>query len=308
MSAVTLSKVVKRYGGHLALNGFSMSVPQGSICALIGPNGCGKTTTMGVIAGLLRYESGSVDLLGLGPFNAKLHAGRIGLMPQDASPSLQLPLEETLRYFAELQGNSATAARRMAAECLAKVKLQERARAYYQQLSHGMRRRFVIAQALLGTPELILLDEPTAGLDPELVVQIRELIVSLRGEVTLIVSSHILTELETMCDHAIFVDKGQVLREGRMAEFTSASAVVRFTLSRIPDLGKLEIELQGCIVQWQAPCLTVRPPKSQSVEETNARCLPLLLAENVGILAIDTGDSLENAYMRLKQQRPSTSV
>jgi len=303
MTAVVLDQVVKRYGQQRALNGLTMMVPKGAICALIGPNGCGKTTTMGVIAGLLKVESGSVDVLGGGPFDAKAHAGRVSLMPQDANPSLHVPIVECLRFYAELQGMEREQAKRSAIDCLAKVQLSERVSAHFGQLSHGMRRRFSIAQALLGNPELILLDEPTSGLDPELVVQIRELIVRQRGEATLLVSSHILSELETMCDYAIFMEQGRVIRQGTMGELISVGSIVRYTLARVPDMGAIELGMQGCTLEWQAPILTVRAPKSQTVEDTNAKCLRLLLDQSVGILEVGTGQSLEAAYMNLKQVR-----
>ena len=302
MNAVSLSQVVKRYGKRPALCGLTMMVPKGSICALIGPNGCGKTTTMGVIAGLLKIESGTSNILGAGPFDAKTHSGELSLMPQDATPSVHVPIIDSLCFYAELQGMTRDEAKRNALECLAKVQLSDRASAYFAQLSHGMRRRFSIAQALLGNPKLILLDEPTSGLDPELVVQIRELILRQRGEATLLVSSHILSELETMCDYAVFMDQGQAVRQGTMAELTSSGSVVRFTLSRMPDLQALELTMQGCSLQWSAPTLTIRTPRSQSIEATNAICLPVLLGQGVGILEIGTGQSLEAAYMNLKQE------
>lgn len=302
MSAVQMQGVVKRYGRQIALDGLSMDIPKGTICAMIGPNGCGKTTTMGVIVGLLKIESGSIDLLGRGPFNAKSHSGRVSLMPQDAVPSLHVPIVDSLRYYAELQGIDRHRAKREAEECLAKVELGDRASARFGELSHGMRRRFSIAQALLGRPELILLDEPTSGLDPELVVQIRKLIVAQRGETTLLVSSHILSELESMCDFAVFMERGKVIRQGAMVELTSANSVVRYTLTHQPSLTAIEVGMQGCSLLWQDPVLTVRAPKSQPVEETNAVCLRLLLEQSVGILQVDAGNTLETAYMNLKQR------
>lgn len=301
MSAVVLENVVKRYGRQLALNGLSLEIPKGSICALIGPNGCGKTTTMGVIAGLLQIESGRVDILGQGPFAADTHAGRVSLMPQDAVPSPHVPIIDSLRYYAELQGLDRASAKREAEASLEKVQLKDRARSRFGQLSHGMRRRFSVAQALLGKPELVLLDEPTSGLDPELVVQIRELISDQRREATMLVSSHILSELESMCDWAIFVERGQVVRQGSMSELTSANSIVRYTLAGDPPLPALEQALQGCTLEWKQPVLTVRAPQSQRVEDTNALCLRVLLDQQIGILEVDAGHSLEAAYMELKR-------
>jgi ABC-type multidrug transport system ATPase subunit len=301
MNAVELKNVVKRYGRQLALDGLSMTMPKGSICALIGPNGCGKTTTMGVIAGLLHIETGSVNLLGEGAFDPQKHAGRVSLMPQDAVPSGHVPIIDSLRYYAELSGMDRTQARREAYACLEKVQLKDRAHSRFGQLSHGMRRRFSVAQALLGKPELILLDEPTSGLDPELVVQIRDVIAAQRRETTMLISSHILSELETMCDHAIFVERGKVVRQGSMEELTSANSVVRYTLSSDPNLPVLELALQGCSLEWRKPVLTVRAPQSQPVEQTNALCLSALLEQKAGIYEVDAGHSLEAAYMELKR-------
>jgi ABC-2 type transport system ATP-binding protein len=303
VNALVLRDVVKRYGRQIALNGLTMEIPRGSVCAMIGPNGCGKTTTMGAVVGLLRLESGSIDVLGQGPFNATRHAGRVSLMPQDAVPSLHVPIVECLRYYAELQGLDRSQAKREAEACLAKVELSDKAAACFGELSHGMRRRFSIAQALLGDPELILLDEPTSGLDPELVIQIRKLIVSQRGEATLLVSSHILSELESMCDHGVFMERGKVVRQGTMAELTSANSIARYTVTRKPAMEAMALGMQGCILDWQEPVLTVRAPQSQPIEETNAICLRLLLDQSVGILQVDTGHSLETAYMNLKQRR-----
>lgn len=303
MSAVVLENVVKRYGRQLALNSLSLRIPSGSVCALIGPNGCGKTTTMGVIAGLLRIESGSVNVLRQGGFAAEKHAGKVSLMPQDAIPSQHVPLVDSLRYYAELQGMSAVEAAKEAWARLEQVRLQDRARSKYGELSHGMRRRFSVAQALLGKPELVLLDEPTSGLDPELVVQIRELIMGLRGAATLLVSSHILSELESMCDHAIFVEAGKVVRQGPMSQLKGGSRVVRYTLTRQPDLEALGVALQACTLSWQQPTLVVNAPESQALETTNELCLGALLSQKVGILRVDSGQSLEAAYLAMKREQ-----
>lgn len=301
MNAVVLERVVKRYGRTLALNGLSLIIPRGSVCALIGPNGSGKTTTMGVIAGLLQIESGRVDVLGKGRFSAKEHSGRVSLMPQDAAPSTHVSLVDNLRYYAELQGLGASEAENEALARLEQVRLHDRARSRYNELSHGMRRRFSVAQALLGSPELILLDEPTSGLDPELVVQIRELIISHRGSATLLISSHVLSELENTCDHAVFVEAGQVVREGPMSQLKGTSKIVHYTLTAQPDMVALGVQLQACTLSWQAPTLIVNAPASQPLETTNELCLGALLAQKVGILRVEPGQSLEAAYMAMKR-------
>jgi ABC-2 type transport system ATP-binding protein len=301
MSVVQLSGVVKRYGRVLALDGLTLDVPRGAICALIGPNGSGKTTTFGVLAGLLQPDAGQVVLFGEGPFSAARHAGRVSLMPQDSDPSPHTSIRELLVYYGELAGLDRGAARREADRWLERVALAAQAGARIGQLSHGMRRRFSIAQALLGEPELILLDEPTSGLDPEIAVQIRELVREQRGRATLLVSSHILSELEALCDYAVILNAGKVVRQGSMQAMTGANTRVRVTLTHTPDLDALRARLERCIIAWQAPELVVESDGSESLDALNTRLLSALLAQNAGILELNAGDSLEATYLATRQ-------
>jgi ABC-2 type transport system ATP-binding protein len=301
LNAVELRGVVKRYGKVLALDGLAFEVPRGAICALIGPNGSGKTTTFGVLSGLLRPEAGEVVLFGEGPFDAARHAGRVGLMPQDSAPSPHTSIREILCFYAELAGLGASEARREADHWLERVGLGPNAGSKIGQLSHGMRRRFSFAQALLGKPELLLLDEPTSGLDPEVAVQIRELIREQRGQATLLVSSHILSELEALCDHAVILHAGRVVRQGSMQVMTGANTRVRVTLTRAPDLDALRARLEQVSLSWHAPELVVQSTGSDPLESLNARLLAALLEQGAGILELSAGDSLEATYLATRR-------
>jgi ABC-type multidrug transport system ATPase subunit len=297
MNAIELRGVVKRYGRVLALDGLALEVPRGAVSALIGPNGSGKTTTFGVLAGLLRVDAGEVVLFGEGPFDPTRHAGRVSLMPQDSAPSPYSSIKDILSYYAELGGQSGAQARRDADHWLARVGLEKNAGARIGELSHGMRRRFSIAQALLGRPELILLDEPTSGLDPEVAVQIRELVREQRGQATLLISSHVLSELEALCDHAVILHAGRAIRQGSMQAITGADTRVRVTLTRPPDLEALGSRLERTSLSWQAPELVAQSSGGESVEALNARLLAALLAQGAGILELSAGDSLEATYL-----------
>jgi ABC-2 type transport system ATP-binding protein len=303
VNAVHLRNVTKRYGQQIALRGLDLDIPEGAVSGLIGPNGAGKTTTMGLLAGLLRADSGEINILGNGPFSAAKHAGRISLMPQDSAPSAYMPIRDVLCFYAELQGLTRKEARKEADRTLDNVSLTDRARARFGELSHGMRRRFSVAQALLGTPQLVLLDEPTSGLDPELVVQIRELFVALRGKATLLISSHILSELEAICDHVVFMEAGKCIRQGRMGEVTGAASIVRITLTDAPDFAALRSALPGCTLEWTKPQLTVRAPDNQALRETNALALRCLLDQNIGILEVEAGKSLESTYLEARARQ-----
>ncbi|HEU4577762.1 MAG TPA: ABC transporter ATP-binding protein [Polyangiaceae bacterium] len=296
-SAVVLRDLHKRYGGVVALAGLSCEVPRGSICAVIGPNGSGKTTTFGVVAGLLAADSGTVELFGDGPFDPARHAGRLGLLPQDSVPSPHATLRQSLVYYGELQGLSGAAALRDADLWLERVRLADRARTRQRELSHGMRRRFSVAQAFIGDPELILLDEPTAGVDPELAAELRELFRQRRGLATLLISSHVLSELEGLCDYAIVIEQGRCVRQGAMTGILKVDTQVRVVLKAAPDLARLREQLPGAQLEYQPPELSVRWRETAPLEELNARLLRALLEQGAGIQSLIPGQSLEASYL-----------
>ena len=218
--ALETRNLVKRYGRRRVLDGFTLAVPRGAVLGLVGANGAGKTTWMMTVAGLLRPSSGTIDILGGGPFDAAVHAGRFALLPQDS----ELPLEATpmgLFYrFGRLQGLSAEVARRSAAEVLKSVNLADRARSSIRSLSHGMRTRVRVAQCFLGNPELVLLDEPLNGLDPLEADRLRKFIRARAGKQTIVISSHNLHDVEQLCSHVALVENGKVMRMDTLAELT----------------------------------------------------------------------------------------
>ena len=188
--ALATRDLVKRYGRRRALAGFTLAVPRGTMMGLVGANGAGKTTWMMAVAGFLRLTSGTIDLLGRGPFDATIHSGRFSILPQDSDLPLEARPGELLYRYARMQGLSAEAARRSADEVLAAVNLADRARSAVRSLSHGMRMRVRLAQCFLGSPEVVLLDEPLNGLDPVEADRIRRFLRGRRGRQTIVVSSH----------------------------------------------------------------------------------------------------------------------
>lgn len=302
MNVIIARELVKRYGKVVALDGLNLAIPRGSICAIIGPNGSGKTTAFGLLAGLLELDGGSVELFGEGPFDPTRHAGRLGLMPQDSSPSPHATLRQSLRFYGELQGLSRAVAREQADHWLTRVHLADRGNSKQGQLSHGMRRRFSLAQAFLGNPELILLDEPTAGLDPELVAEMRSLFAERRGQATLLISSHVLSELEDLCDYAVFIEAGRLVRQGTMQSVREADTLVRITLKGQPDLEQLIRQIPSASFDWRSPELCVRLSGGQTVEAANAQILRVLLDQGVGISSLEAGQSLEDSYLATRQR------
>lgn len=210
--AIVTRNLVKRYGRSRALDGFTLSVPSHAVLGLVGRNGAGKTTWLMAVAGLVRPDAGDVDLLGLGPFDAERHSGRVSLLPQDSELPLELSPHELLVRYARLQGLTPSAAGASADGLLAAFNLADKARDAIRSLSHGMRQRLVVAQAFVGDPEVVLLDEPLNGLDPEEAARMRDFILARRGRATVVISSHLLHDLERLSTHVAFVADGRVMR------------------------------------------------------------------------------------------------
>lgn len=197
MSLIVTRNLTKRYGSKTALDDVSLQVEAGAPVALVGPNGAGKTTLMSLMCGYIQPDGGSLEILGHVPGSRQL-LGKVCALPQDALLDPNFSVGEQLSFFASLQGFSAKDARREAERVLELVELKDAARHKPTALSHGMGKRVAIAQALIGTPQLVLLDEPTAGLDPANARAVRELISHASEQTTFLISSHNLEELERL--------------------------------------------------------------------------------------------------------------
>ena len=187
------------------------------------------------------------------------------------------------------------------------VALADRRDARIGQLSHGMRQRVAVAQALIGTPELVLLDEPTNGLDPHLVVHMREAFLQQAKKSTMIISSHILSELEAVCDHVVFMEAGHCVRGGALAEVASVGTLARIHVAGKPPLDDLQTAAPDLSLQWNGTALVVQAPQGWSPQRINAVLLPVLLKAGIGVIDIQIGQSLEEAYMATRNgaEKPS---
>ena len=225
--AIRLNNVTKRFGQKTAVNGVSLKIKAGTVYGLIGPNGAGKTTTFSMMAGFLEPTEGAVEVLGYSPTQVDSLRARLGVLPQDAMLPAADKVGEFLVHMARLQNVPSEKAESEARAVLEEVDGKDWWNLKCGGLSHGMAKRVAIAQALMGSPEVVLLDEPTAGLDPRIAYEVRQLIKSRRGRCTLIVSSHNLQELEEVCDAAAILDRGRVVASGSIAELTASSQEIR---------------------------------------------------------------------------------
>ena len=301
MLAVELRAVRKRFGKTVALDGLNLRVQAGSMLGLVGPNGAGKTTTFGVISGALEPDEGEVHVLGEGPFDPRRQAGALGLLPQDCALNPHSSAKQLLTFFARLQGCTRREAAREADRLLDQVRLADRADARVRQLSHGMKRRLAVAQALLGDPQLVLLDEPTGGLDPHLVVEMRELLLREKRKRTLIVSSHILSDLEQTCDAIAFIEDGRCVRSGAVGEMKSLTHRVRLRLAQPIERTLVAAVLGERPFELAAEHLTYELAPEESAPAVAPALLAALTAAGVPVLEVQVGGSLEEAYLATRR-------
>ena len=207
---IEVSHLTKRYGSHLALDDLSFTIPEGQIYGLLGPNGAGKSTTMNILTGCLAATSGRVRIDGVDifedPIAAKKHLGYLPELPplyMDRTP------EEYLRFVARAKGIGEV--RGELERVMALTQITDVKDRLIRNLSKGYRQRVGIAQAILGDPDIIILDEPTVGLDPRQITEIRELIQKLGENKTVILSSHILSEVQAVCDSILILSRGKLV-------------------------------------------------------------------------------------------------
>ena len=217
MSILQSTALTKRYGGTVALDALDLTLSAGEPIALIGPNGAGKTTLLSLLCGFIRPTQGEITILGHKPGNAAL-SGQLSALPQDALLDPRLSVGRQLRFFARLQGMGKADAQKEVSRVLATVDLESSVNTRPTDLSHGMRTRIAIAHSLIGSPSLVLLDEPTAGIDPPNARMIRELVRDQSDKITFVVSSHNLDELERLCSTVVYLEKGKLISVGPVSD------------------------------------------------------------------------------------------
>ena len=217
---IEVSHLTKTYGRHLAVDDVSFTVEDGQICGLLGPNGAGKSTIMNILTGYLSATGGLVTVAGH-PLPEEAAKACVGYLPEQPPLYPEMTVEEYLLFAAELKGVKRADRKDQVRKAAHRTGLDNVMPRLIRSLSKGYRQRVGIAQALLGSPQLIILDEPTVGLDPAQVVEIRKLIRELGKAHTVILSSHILSEVQAVCQQVLILSKGKLAASGTLEELTA---------------------------------------------------------------------------------------
>jgi ABC-2 type transport system ATP-binding protein len=208
---VKVEKLTKKYGGTTAVDAIDFEVQKGEIVGFLGPNGAGKSTTMKMLAGFLPPTSGSAEVAGFNVFSESLHAREhIGYMPENVPLYGDMRVNEFLRYRAALKGVPGRRLRERISDVLELCALEDVEKKMINRLSKGYRQRVGLADAMVHEPDLLILDEPTIGLDPNQIRLVRDLIRNLRRHHTILLSTHILPEVEMLCSRVIIINKGKI--------------------------------------------------------------------------------------------------
>lgn len=209
---ITVKNVCKKYGSFVAVDNISFEIDDGEIIGLLGPNGAGKSTTMNMLTGFIEPTSGEILINGVNiSKKSKKAKSNIGYMPENVPLYKDLTVKEFINYMAELKYVKGKDKKNMVSDIMAKTNLTDVQNKLIKNLSRGYKQRVSMAGALVGSPKILILDEPTVGLDPKQITEIRNLIKSLAKDHTIIISSHILSEISQMCKKVIILNKGKLI-------------------------------------------------------------------------------------------------
>ena len=267
---IEVENLTKKYGSHVAVDNLSFRVERGMIYGFLGPNGAGKSTTMNMMTGYIAATSGTVKINGYDILKNPEQAKKsIGYLPELPPVYPDMTVYEYLRFVAELKKVKKNERQVQIEDVMKQTQIEDVKGRLIKNLSKGYKQRVGLAQAIIGYPEVIILDEPTVGLDPKQIIEIRELIRELAKKHTIILSSHILSEVSAVCDHIMIISKGKLVAsdtpEGLM---TLLKGGRQMKLSVLGEQGKVEELLQS---MESVKDFSMQPPRAEGLVSVNIR-------------------------------------
>jgi ABC-2 type transport system ATP-binding protein len=274
---IEVQSLTKRYPTRLAVDDVTFSVRQGEIVGFLGPNGAGKTTTMRVLTGFLPPTSGTARVAGHDVVSEPIPArSALGYLPESAAVYPELRVREYLTFRARLEGVSGPSVRTRVAEALDRCLLGEVADRKIDNLSKGFRQRTALAGALVHQPPVLILDEPTIGLDPVQIIKVRETIRELSRDRAVLLSTHILPEVEAVCDRVLIIDRGRIVAEGTPSDLRArlagapvvhvtlrGSVAAQAALAAVPGVSSVELEEAPGETRARVLCIQGEDPREE---------------------------------------------
>jgi ABC-2 type transport system ATP-binding protein len=308
---IHVSHLTKYYGDYAAVRDISFDVDRGQVVGFLGPNGAGKTTTMRILAGYLTATSGKVEIDGFDVFVDPLEVRRrIGYMPENCPLYQEMRVREYLHFRAGIKGLYGSARQARIGYVLERCWLADVQRQLIGTLSKGYRQRVGLADTLLADPAVLILDEPTAGLDPTQIRETRKLIRELGREHTLLLSTHILPEVEMTCDHVIIIHRGRVAASGRLDQLKNGAGGVRVVILETlgtPDLEPLHKmeEVLGVESETYGDVTRVRVSTADPEEITRRLCALSVVHGWLVREVRPSGQTLEDYFIQLTSDEPA---
>jgi ABC-2 type transport system ATP-binding protein len=302
---IEVQNLTKSYGGILAIQSLNFEIKKGEVVGFLGPNGAGKSTTMKIITGFMAPTSGKAVVGGYDVFENPIEVKkRIGYLPETPPVYGDMKVREYLRYVAELKGVDKGKLEKNVSNAIEKTHLESVEKRLIQNLSKGFRQRVGIAQALVSDPEVLILDEPTVGLDPKQVAEIRDLIRELRGQHTIILSTHILPEVQATCERIIIINKGKIVAQDTLSNLSnlkSGSRKVNLKLKKpVGETSQVLSKVPGVLQVHPGASPQDWILDTQENDEVVERIASQVIQNGYGLLEISSARAdLEDIFLKL---------
>ncbi|MES2965525.1 MAG: ABC transporter ATP-binding protein [Bdellovibrionota bacterium] len=312
-ATIEVQALTKNYGPHRAIDDLNFTINKGEVVGFLGPNGAGKTTTMKIITGFMAPSSGSVKVAGFDVFEDPLEVKkRIGYLPETPPVYGDMSVESYLKFVAKLKGVANDRIHDLVEMSIKKTDLFSVRKRLIQNLSKGYRQRVGISQALVSDPEVLILDEPTVGLDPRQVAEVRSLIKELAGKHTIIISTHILPEVQASCQRIIIINRGKIVAQDsidRLSNRMSSSGRVHLRVVNVlPSLLKTLSGAHG-VVGIRQPQADLFEIDTDGTKETAAQLAAHVVSSGAGLFEMrQESFNLEDVFLKLTTSEEQQGV
>lgn len=300
---IEVEHLTKKYGDLVAVKDLSFKVEKGKIWGLLGPNAAGKTTTMRILTGYLPATDGKANIAGFDVFRQFNEVKKItGYLPENLPLYPEMIVQSYLSFVAEIKQIPPSKRKEAVNDAIEISRLDSVKGRLIKNISRGFRQRVGIAQTLIHTPQILILDEPTIGLDPAQIIEIRQLIKSLKGDRTIMLSTHILAEVTQTCDGVVIINEGKLMASGSLEELTASYKEKEGVFVRLKKAGKESITLFQSLsgvekVSFEEDGLRIEWPKEKDILES---LIKLIMEKELGLLELKPlAVSIEDLYLKV---------